>query len=100
MASAGDEQQAVMKAYNDRKLEIQRVAGFFGQETVLAQSASRPTHPVPSGDLKAKLINCRQRMSVSRLLNLWKGFGVIVDLGCRERTIHGDRVRERDQLDD
>src|SRR6266403_541962 len=53
MAQRGDEQQAVMKACNDRKLEIQRVLEFFGQETVARVVRESPKLTSPS-DLKAK----------------------------------------------
>jgi hypothetical protein len=53
MAQRGNEQQAVMKACNDRKLEIQRVLEFFGQETVARVVRESPKLTSPS-DLKAK----------------------------------------------
>jgi hypothetical protein len=52
-AQRGDEQQAVVKACNDRKLEIQRVLEFFGQEAVARVVRESPKLTSPS-DLKAK----------------------------------------------
>ena len=42
MAQRGDEQQAVVKACNDRKLEIQRVLEFFGQDAINKVVAASP----------------------------------------------------------
>jgi len=53
MSQRGDEQQAVMKACNDYKLEIQRVLEFFGQEAVARVVRESPKLTSPS-DLKAK----------------------------------------------
>ncbi len=53
MAQRGDEQQAVLKACNDCKLEIQRVLEFFGQEAVARVVRESPKLTSPS-DQKAK----------------------------------------------
>jgi hypothetical protein len=53
MAQRGDEQQAVLKACNDCKLEIQRVLEFFGQEAVARVVRESPKLISPS-DQKAK----------------------------------------------
>jgi hypothetical protein len=53
MAQRGDEQQAVLKACNDCKLEIQRVLEFFGQEAVARVVRESPNLISPS-DQKAK----------------------------------------------
>jgi hypothetical protein len=53
MAQRGDEQQAVLKACNDCKLQIQRVLEFFGQEAVARVVRESPKLTSPS-DLKAK----------------------------------------------
>ncbi len=53
MAQRSDEQQAVIKACNDRKLEIQRVLEFFGQEAVARVVRESPKLTSPS-DVKAR----------------------------------------------
>ncbi len=54
MAQRGDEQQSVVKACNDRKLEIQRVLEFFGQEAVARVVRESPKLTSPSDLKKAK----------------------------------------------
>jgi hypothetical protein len=53
MAQRGDEQQAVLKACNDCKLEIQHVLEFFGQEAVARVVRESPKLISPS-EQKAK----------------------------------------------
>ena len=48
MAQRSDEQQAVIKACNDRKLDIQRVLEFFGQEAVARVVRESPKLTSPS----------------------------------------------------
>ena len=52
MAQRAEEQQSVVKACNDRKLEIQRVLEFFGQEAVARVVRESPKLSRPS-DVKA-----------------------------------------------
>jgi hypothetical protein len=54
MAQRGEEQQAVVKACNDRKLEIQRVLEFFGREAVARVVSESPKLTSPSDLKKAK----------------------------------------------
>jgi hypothetical protein len=54
MAQRGDDQQAVAKACNDRKLEVQSVLEFFGQEAVARVVRDSPKLTSPSDLKKAK----------------------------------------------
>ena len=96
--SRTSEQAAVVQACNEKKLEVQKILEFFGQERWRAScglAEARSTRATPSE---------KERMSTwpSRILQPprepLEGLPLDLDLGRREGAPR-DRLRERDQLD-